>query len=166
MRRIGFWLRWSARELRRRWHQVAVTALVIAIGTGVWAGLGSTGAWRVHSYTTSFQRLSMHDLRVLLQPGSLASAGSLSDALRSMEHPDWVEGAEERLVVSTQLDASTRGRTVLVRGRLIGVDVSDGGPHIDALQTTAGRALVPADDGSAVAVLEDHFARWHELPAS
>ena len=30
-----FLLRWSARDLRRRWLQVAAIALVIAIGTGV-----------------------------------------------------------------------------------------------------------------------------------
>ncbi len=166
MRRIGFWLRWSARELRRRWHQVAVTALIIAIGTGVWAGLGSTGAWRIHSYTASFERLSMHDLRVILQPGSFVPAGSLVDALRSMEHPGRVRLAEERLLVSTQVDASSEGRTILVRGRLIGVDVSGGGPHVDALQATGGRGLTPADDGSPVALLEDHFAEYHALPAS
>ncbi|HEX5950148.1 MAG TPA: FtsX-like permease family protein [Actinomycetota bacterium] len=166
MRRVGFWLRWSGRELRRRWHQVAVTALVIAIGTGVWAGLGSTGAWRIGSYTASFERLSMHDLRVVLQPGSFASAGSLSDALRRMDHPGWVDVAEERLLTSTQVDASTGGRTILVRGRLVGVDVSGGGPHVDALQGTGGRTLAPVDGGSAVALLEDHFAEYHELPAS
>lgn len=164
MRRLGFWLRWSGRELRRRWLQVAVTALVIAIGSGVWGGLGSTGAWRIHSYTASFERLSMHDLRVVLQPGSFARQGALEAALRSMEHPSWVEVAEERLVVSTQVDASTGDRTVLVRGRLVGVDVSSGGPHVDAFQATAGRALTTTDDGSAVAVLEDHFAARHGLP--
>src|SRR5512134_3591480 len=107
MRHIAFWLRWSGRELRHRWPQVAVTALVIAIGTGVWAGLGSTGAWRVRSYTESFERLSMHDLRVMLQPGSFAPRGALADTLSAMEHPSWVDAAEERLVVSTQVDAST-----------------------------------------------------------
>ena len=166
MRRIGFWLRWSARELRRRWLQVAVTALVIAIGTGVWAGLGSTGSWRIHSYTASFESLSMHDLRVVLQPGSFAPAGSLAGALGSMEHPGWVRLAEERLLVSTQVDASTGGRTILVRGRLVGVDVTGGGPDVDALQATAGRALAPGDDGTALALLDDHFADHHELPAS
>lgn len=166
MRRISFWLRWSWRELRRRWLQVAVTALVIAIGTGVWAGLGSTGAWRIRSYAASFERLEMHDLRVTLQPGSLASEGALADALAQMEHPSWVDVAEERLVVSTQVDASTGDRTVLVRGRLVGVDVSGGGPHVDGFQTTEGRALSASDDGSIVAVLEDHFADYHQLPVS
>ncbi len=166
MRRIAFWLRWSGRELRRRWLQVAVTALVIAIGTGVWAGLGSTGAWRRHSYAASFERLAMHDLRVLLQPGSFTPLGSLRDALRRMEHPGWVEVAEERLVVPTQVDASTDRRAVLVRGRLVGVDVSSGGPRVDALETTRGRALVPGDDGAPVAQLEDHFAERHGLPPS
>jgi putative ABC transport system permease protein len=143
-----------------------VTALVIAIGTGVWAGLGSTGAWRVRSYTESFERLSMHDLRVMLQPGSFAPRGALARALGAMEHPSWVDAAEERLVVSTQVDASTGDTAVLVRGRLVGVDVSGGGPHIDTFQTTAGRALAPTDAGSAIALLEGHFADRHGLPSA
>jgi putative ABC transport system permease protein len=166
MRRTGFWLRWSARELRHRWVQVGVIALVIAIGTGVWAGLGSTGAWRRHSYAASFERLSMHGLRVALQPGSFVPEGTLAAALSGMEHPAWVEFAEERLVVSTQVDASTADTTVLVRGRLVGVDVAGGGPHVDGLATGAGRALTEADDGAPVAVVEQHFADYHELPAS
>ena len=33
-----FLLRWSARDLRRRWLQVVAIALIIAVGTGVYAG--------------------------------------------------------------------------------------------------------------------------------
>ena len=41
-----FVLRWSLRDLRRRWIQVAAIALIIAVGTGVYSGLGSTATWR------------------------------------------------------------------------------------------------------------------------
>jgi putative ABC transport system permease protein len=166
MRRTAFWLRWSGRELRRRWVQVGVIALIIAIGTGVWAGLGSTGAWRRHSYAASFERLSMHDLRIALQPGSFVPEGELAAALSRMAHPAWVDVAEERLVVSTQVDASTDDATVLVRGRLVGVDVADGGPHVDRFETTAGRPLAAADEGEPIAVLEQHFADYHGLQPS
>ena len=33
------WLRWSWRDLRARWLQVVAIALIIALGTGVFAGL-------------------------------------------------------------------------------------------------------------------------------
>jgi hypothetical protein len=41
MPRLGLWLRWSLRDLRGRWALVLAIGLVIAIGTGVNAGLGS-----------------------------------------------------------------------------------------------------------------------------
>ena len=41
---MSWWLllRWSGRDLRRKWVQVAAIALVIAIGTGLFSALGST----------------------------------------------------------------------------------------------------------------------------
>jgi putative ABC transport system permease protein len=59
-----FTLRWAARDLRKRWAQVFAIALIIAIGTGVYAGLGSTSAWRRESNNASFALLHMYDLRV------------------------------------------------------------------------------------------------------
>ena len=44
MRRVWFWLRWVARDLRSRWQQVAAIALTIAIGVGLSAGIGSMTA--------------------------------------------------------------------------------------------------------------------------
>ena len=46
---IGWWLRWSWRDLRSHWIAVTAIALVLAIGTGVYAGLGSTAEWRRQS---------------------------------------------------------------------------------------------------------------------
>lgn len=40
----GLWLRWSWRDLRRRWLMVSAIALIIAIGTGVYAGFTSMAA--------------------------------------------------------------------------------------------------------------------------
>jgi len=166
MRRFWFWLRWSGRELRRRWVQVTVIALIIALGTGVQAGLGSTSDWRQRSYDASYAMLRMHDLRVRLGEGSFVPSGALVDALEGMRHPAWVAVAEERLIVSTQVDASTSGQTVLVPGRIVGVDVADGGPVVDGIWLTGGRALTDADDGSPVAVLEGHFASHYDLASA
>ena len=57
-----FLLRWSARDLRRRWVQVAAIALIIAIGTGVYSALGSTATWRRTSNDASFAAVGMYDL--------------------------------------------------------------------------------------------------------
>ena len=46
MKRIVFWLRWSARDLRDRWLLVVAIAATIAIGTGAYASLESMSAWR------------------------------------------------------------------------------------------------------------------------
>ncbi len=166
--RLLFVLRWAARDLRRRWVQVAAIALVIAIGTGVYAALGSTAAWRRASNDRSFELLAMYDLRVRMPEGIDAAQGAMIDALDGLTDPTIVTTAEERLVLSTQVDASTPQRTILVPGRLIGVDVGNGGPHVNRLfvDSTHGRPLSSADDGAPVAVLERNFADYYRLPAT
>lgn len=163
MYRAWFWLRWSARDLRRRWVQVAVIALVVAIGTGVYAGMTSVTDWARISYDESYAALRAHDLRVALPEGTFVPQGSLASALGSMARPDWVAAAEERLIVSTQVDASTGGETVLVPGRIVGVPVDGGGPRVDALDVRSGHGL---SVGTDVALLEAHFADHYDLAAS
>ncbi len=51
------WLRWSLRDLRARWVQVCAIAFIIAIGTGLYAGLSSTSQWRRVSYDASYRQL-------------------------------------------------------------------------------------------------------------
>jgi len=164
--RLWFWLRWSARELRRRWVQVTVIALIIALGTGLQAGLGSTSDWRRRTYDANYAMLHTHDLRVSLSDGSFVPTGTLTEALARMRHPAWVVGAEERLIVPTQVDASTGGRAILVPGRIVGVDVASDGPAVDEIWLTGGRALTPGDDGTPIAVLEGHFADHYDLQPS
>ena len=80
----GLWLRWSWRDLRSRWVLVVAIALVIAIGTGVYAGLGSTAHWRRASNDASYSALRMHDLRITLPEGGLAIEGELAALARSI----------------------------------------------------------------------------------
>jgi putative ABC transport system permease protein len=162
MERVWFWLRWAARDLRARWPQVAAIALIIAIGTGMSAGLGSMTAWRQRSLDESYALLHNHDLRVELTEGSAVLRGTL---IRVANGVDGVAAAEERVIAPTQVDASQGGSTVLVPGRLVGVDVSGGGPHVDGLFVTRGRSLERRDVGTPAAVLEAHFADHYDLPA-
>lgn len=160
-----FTLRWSARDLRRRWVQVVAIALIIGIGTGVYAGLGSTAAWRRQSNDESFALLHMYDLRVVAAEGTDAPSGEMAAVLDTLPDPGIVAAAEERLVVDTQVDASTDEEAILVPGRLVGMDLADGGPHINSTYVAPGqgRSLDASDAGQPVVLLEHNFADFYDI---
>jgi putative ABC transport system permease protein len=155
MARLRLWLRWSARDLRRRWLLVTAIALVIALGTGTYAGLLSTSAWRRQSNDASFALLNTHDLRVSLPQGSSTTEGSLLAVAAGIIGADTVSAAHERLIVPVQM-AGPDG--LLVSGEIVGTDTRPGST-VDGVSVTAGRALTAADDGAAVGVVESTFAR-------
>jgi putative ABC transport system permease protein len=161
---MSFWVRWSLRDLRQRWLLVAAIALVIAIGTGLAAGLGSMESWRVKSNDASFAALGFHDLRASLTEGSYLREGELVRAVESIRDAGLVTAAEERLTLPTQLDASASGQTVLTPGQIVGVDLSGGGPHVDGLAAYEGRNLTEADRGKPLALLEFTYADHYGLP--
>ncbi len=161
---LRMWLRWSFRDLRSRWVQVAAIALVIALGTGSYAGLSSVTVWRINSGEASYDATNMYDLRARLAVGNFVPAGSLASALDQLSDPAAVEAVEERLLVPTQVDASTDDETILVTGRLVGVDLSDGGPHVNGLWPLIGSGLSQVDTNADVVVLERNFAKHYELP--
>ena len=138
-------------------------ALLLALGVGMYAAMSSMSVWRVDSADASFAALRMHDLRVTLVEGSTAAEGALRSALTRSSARAGVAAAAERLVVSTQVDASTRGRTIIVPGRIVGTPP---GADVDTLHAASGR--VPAADagGSPVVALERNFARHYDLPAT
>lgn len=159
-------LRWAARDLRRRWLQVGAIALVIAIGTGVYSALGSTATWRRESNDASFDYVAMYDLRVKSTEGVDVAAGEMRAVLATLTDPSVVDVAEERLVLPTQVDASTADEAILVPGRVVGVDVGGGGPLVNRIYVGEGngRGLTGADAGASVAVLERNFASFYDLP--
>ena len=163
---LGFWLRWSLRDLRRRWLLVTAISLVMAIGVGLYTGLGSLETWRLASNDASFARLNVHDFEISLAEGARADRGELARLVRSIPHARAIEHAEERLVVPTQIDASRGGETVLVPGRVVGVDVGRGGPRVDGIAAEPGRGLGPADRGAATGVIEANFGTYYDLPPS
>ena len=162
---VRLWVRWSWRDIRSRWVQVAAIALIIALGTGTFAGLGSTARWRRQSADASYEVLGFRDLEVKLSAGSLVPQGTLTAALAGVG-PGLIAAAEERLRFPTQVDASTADQTILVPGVVIGVPVAAGGPEIDRLQAVAGRALTASDAGAPVVLVERNFAEVYKLPAA
>src|SRR6185437_3495142 len=155
------WLRWSWRDLRARWVQVCALAAVIALGTGSYAALLSTSAWRTQSNDASFALLHTHDLRVALAAGSTVRQGSLLAVLRGMPHAADVTGARERLIAPTQVVAP---KGVLGPGEMVGAGP---GPAVDAVHVYAGQDLPAAAAGGTPAVILDRgFARLNSLPDS
>ena len=166
-----FLLRWSLRDLRRRWLQVAAIAMVIAIGTGMYSALSGSATWRYESNDASFALTGMYDLRVRSTEGLDTEQGSMLAVLASLSDPTIVARAEERMVVDTQVDASTSdestdGESIRVPGRIVGLDVSAGGPELTsvAVASSSGRTLTGSDDGRRVVVLERNFAEYYGLP--
>jgi putative ABC transport system permease protein len=161
-----FLLRWSLRDLRLKWLQVAAIALVIAIGTGVYSALSSTATWRRESNDASFAAAGMYDLRVIATDGAFADRGEMLAVLDGLADPTVVAVAEERLIADTQVDASTADETILVPGRIIGLDVA-AGPQLTSVWVAdgRGRTLGAADHGEPVVVLERNFADFYDLPA-
>jgi putative ABC transport system permease protein len=160
MKNWTLWLRWSWRDLRARWLQVVAIALIIALGTGVFAGLGGQKSWRIKSLDKSYAMLNVYDLRMQLADGSYIDQVQLMDALSTVEG---IQTMEPRLIASTLLDASHDGENVLVEGRIVGVDVANGGPHVNSLFIYDGRDLMPDDNGKNVVVVETQFAKHYNL---
>ncbi|MFN0089095.1 MAG: ABC transporter permease [Acidimicrobiales bacterium] len=150
-------LRWSWRDLRRRWVSVLAISLIIAIGVGVFAALGSTSSWRRLSNDASFSALNLHDLRVELAEGDTAPEGALAALAQSIPHASSLTARTERLRAPTQVDASTLGEAVLVPGELVGGDLEPGA--VDALHLERGGPPAPGE-----IVLESKFAAAYQLP--
>src|SRR5215831_20029910 len=141
----ALWLRWSWRDLRARWAQVFALALVIALGTGTYAALLSTSAWRTQSNDASFALLKVHDLRVALAPGSTVPEGSLLAVVRRLPHAAQVAAVRERLIVPTQV-AGPNG--VLAPGELAGTGPGPGA-GVDAVHVSAGGGAPTAGAGGS-----------------
>jgi putative ABC transport system permease protein len=164
MVKVRFWFRWSRRDLRARWLQVTAIALIIALGTGVYAGLVSSTPWRDQSLDDSYALLNMYDLRVRLTGGSYIETNQLLSALSTIPHADQIEAIEPRLIEPTLVQASTENDTILVPGQIIGVSVADGGPLINLDAPNVAKAnentTWPTSADSTVAKPTSCFAVW------
>ncbi len=164
MRTLGLWLRWSWRDLRARWVQVTAIALIIALGTGTYAGMSSSATWRMISNDASYAATNMYDLRVRLGAGSFAPTGSLEARLAGIEHALWIEEADERLQFSTQIEVPTDDGVVFVPGRILGAGTASQAPAVNRVHVEPGRELQEGDAGQNVVLLERNFADHYGLP--
>ena len=139
---------------------------MIGIGIGLYSALSGTATWRYQSNDASFDATGMYDLRVKSTEGLDTKQGEMLAVLASLPDPTVVTNAEERMVFDTQVDASTDAESIRVPGRIVGLDVSAGGPELTsvAVEDGSGRTLTTADDGLPVAVLERNFADYYDLP--
>jgi putative ABC transport system permease protein len=158
-------LRWSWRDLRARWVQVVAIAFIVALGSGTYSGLSSTSAWRRLSYDASYRRLRVDDIHVTLSDGSYVDAATLAATATSISHRGGIRTAQARLIVPTQVDASTAHRTILVPGRIVGAPVVGGTSGVDLQGAKQGRVLRPGDSTTATATIDYHFAHHYGLPA-
>lgn len=162
------WLRWSWRDLRERWLQVAAIALIIALGTGVFAGMAGQKTWRLESLDASYERLNAWDIHMELNTGSYVDRAALAEAFDGSGIPG-VAAFDVRLVEPTQVDASSNGDDVLVEGELVGLDVTNGGPVVSQVFVPdgEGRLLTEADGApdQDTAILEFKFADKYDLNA-
>lgn len=149
--------RWSWRDLRKRWGLVAVTAIIVALGTGTYAGLGGTTSWRLRSLDASYAMLRDHQLRVRLPDQVTVDEGQLLARVEGLPSADRVTEADERLVVPIQVDASTPSQVVLVPGELVGADATG----VDRRHLVAGRWPGPDE-----VLLDARFADLRGLPAT
>jgi putative ABC transport system permease protein len=160
----SLWWRWSMRDLRQHLVAVVTIGVVIAIGIGVYAGLGSSSVWRRTSNDASFGQVRMHDLRVALGPGTFVATGELLELVGRAEHAGSIDAATERLVVDSQIDASTPDEAILVTARLIGTALDDA-DAVDQVWLASG-TRPPDDPADPSLLLESKFAEYYDLPVT
>lgn len=74
-----------------------------------------------------------------------------------------VVALEERLIAPTQVEVDAGGEEVLVPGKIIGVDVEDGGPRVDAIDASAGRQIDEGDVAPGRVMVEPGFVEQRGL---
>ncbi len=136
--------------------------MVIALGTGSYAGLSSVTRWRRASTDEGYRTLAMYDLRLRLPEGADVPEGTLAELIRG-DTALPLAAAQERLIVEVQVDASTAGSVILVPGVLYGAPVGSAA-EVNTLHVAQGRGLTEGDSGQPVALLERNFAHHYDLP--
>ena len=153
--------RWALRDLRARWLQVAGIACMIAIGTGLASGLQSSTQWRTASNEASIELTNMYELRARLAGDTRLPRGTLAEIASNV---DGVEVAEERLIFESQIEIEAPDGTVFVPSRIIGVDLSDGGPHVNGVVPAVGRGIEASEIGESVVLIERNFGVFYDIP--
>ncbi len=166
MAQIRFLLRWSFRDLRERKFQVIALSLVIGLGTGAYVGLSSTTPWRQYAFDQSNEQLYMFDLKMELAFGSWINQSVLSSSLKQLPHAQWIEAIEYRVVFPVSVNASTENQSILVNGRVIGVNVTSGSNNLEVngIKVIDGRDILATEVNDSVCIVEYNFAQYYDTP--
>ena len=127
----------------------------------MYAGLSSVTQWRFASNDASLGLTNMYDVRAQPSGDGFLPQGVLASIAASI---DGVEAAEERLISETQVEVDTDDGPLFVRGRIVGVDFSGGGPSVNGVETLVGRPIETAEIGEPVVLVERNFGVYYGLP--
>ena len=126
MTNLAFWIRWSWRDLRERW--LLVVAIAATIGDRHRRVRGPdqhVGMAESPPTTRATARCACSTSACGCGAARPLPSGRLEAIARTIPESRVAQPrAEERLVVPTQVDASTDGQTIIVPGMVIGVDVA------------------------------------------
>ncbi|MHA2244213.1 MAG: ABC transporter permease [Candidatus Hodarchaeales archaeon] len=165
MANLKLLVRWSLRDLRERKFQVVAISLIIGLGTGAYVGLSSTTPWRQYAFDQSNEKLYMFDLKMELALGSWVNQTKLKSVLNDLPHADWINAMEFRVIFPTSVNASTKNQTILVNGRLIGINVSSGSENlaVNGIEIVDGRDIKGSEADTSVCIVEYNFAEYYDL---
>ncbi|MHA2388977.1 MAG: ABC transporter permease [Candidatus Hodarchaeales archaeon] len=165
MTQLRFLLRWSFRDLRERKFQVIALSLIIGLGTGAYVGLSSTTPWRQYAFDESNNNLNMFDLKMELAFGSWVNQTDLSSTLKNIPHASWIEALELRVVFPVSVNTSTENQTILVNGRIIGINVTSGsqGLKVNGIEVMDGRDILSTETNASVCIVEYNFAQYYDI---
>lgn len=157
-------LQWSFRDLKQRKIQVIAIAVIIGLGTGIYTGLSSTTPWREHAFEESNELLDMFDLKISLSSSWLQQP-LLASILQNLSQYDLISALEYRVSFPTTVNASTSNQTILVNGRIIGIDVTDGSENlsVNGIRITGGRHINNTETFANVCLIEHNFVSYHNL---
>jgi putative ABC transport system permease protein len=162
--RLKLLLLWSLRDLRERKFQVIAISLIIGLGTGAYVGLSSTTPWRQYAFDQSNEKLNMFDLKLELG-GSWVNETHLQSVLKELPHAEWIQAKEYRIIFPISINASNENQTILVNGRLIGINVSSGSENlaVNGIEIVDGRNIEASESDASVCIVEYNFAKYYNL---
>lgn len=161
--RLKLLLLWSLRDLRERKFQVIAISLIIGLGTGAYVGLSSTTPWRQYAFDQSNEKLHMFDLK--LELGRRVNETYLKSVLKELPHAEWIQAKEYRSIFPISINASNENQTILVNGRLIGINVSSGSENlaVNGIEVVDGRNIEASESNASVCIVEYNFAEYYDL---
>ncbi len=158
-------IRWSIRDLKQRWIQVIAIATIIALGIGVYTGLSSTTPWRKAAFEDSNNVLNMFDLKMSMSAGGWINQTELNSLIKNLTHFNDLKAIQFRINFPTTVNASNLNQSILVNGRIIGINMSEGSEkvRVNGFSVTEGRHIQSNDRLGNVWLVEYNFANYNKI---